>query len=258
MKIGAYQFAVTGNIKQNMSVIEKAISQAAQEGVEMLIFPECALTGYPPHDMKNSAGVNFAELDAVYEHLQTLADNLKIHIAAGTIMREKDKYYNSGVVFSPDKPKDIYFKRALWGWDKENFCAGNRNGIFEINGIRIGIRICFEVRFPEYFRELYMEKTELNLILFYDVSDHDDVERYELIKSHIRTRAVENVCDILTVDAIRPFQTAPTAFFDKSGHVEYELERNTEGMLVFDFEKKSLNFGEKGRKEISDTLTARI
>lgn len=46
-----------------------------------------------------------------------------------------------------------YDKRALWGWDKDNFTPGEGGGIIEYGDIKIGIRICFEVRFPEYFRE---------------------------------------------------------------------------------------------------------
>lgn len=148
----------------------------------------------------------------------------------------------------------IYHKRALWGYDKDNFCEGKNNGVFVIDGIKIGIRICYEIRFPEFFRELYKEKTELNLVLFYDVSDKDDIERYELIKAHIRTRAVENVCYTLTADTIRPYQTAPTALFDRSGYVLRELTRNTEDLLVYDLSETSLNFGELGRKSISDLL----
>lgn len=72
-------------------------------------------------------------------------------------------------MFHPDKQKLIYHKRALWGWDKDNFSIGDRDGVFEINGLKVGIRICFEVRFPEFFRELYREQTDLNIILFYDV-----------------------------------------------------------------------------------------
>ena len=55
-------------------------------------------------------------------------------------------------------------------------------------------RICYEIRFPEYFRELYVENTDLNVILFYDVSDRDNADRYDLIRAHVRMRAVENVC----------------------------------------------------------------
>lgn len=120
-----------------------------------------------------------------YEELQELADDNTINVIVGTITREDDKYYNSAIVFSPHQEKLIYHKRALWGWDRDNFNIGNRNGIFSIEGLKVGIRICFEVRFPEFFRELYKEHTDLNIILFYDVSDYDDVERYKMIKTHI-------------------------------------------------------------------------
>ena len=89
----------------------------------------------------------------------------------------------------------------MWGWDRDNFCVGSESGIFEIDECKVGVRICFEVRFPEFFRELYMDRTNINIILFYDVADTDDEERYDLIKAHIRTRAVENVTYTLTVDA---------------------------------------------------------
>lgn len=254
MKIGAYQFAVTGNIKHNMETIEKAVLQAADQGVQLLVFPECALTGYPPRDIEKSALVNFTELNTAYEQLQKLAVDKAMHLVVGTIIKEEDTYYNSAIVFRPDQEKVIYHKRALWGWDRDNFALGDEKGIFEIGGWNVGIRICFEVRFPEFFRELYRERTDLNLILFYDVADYDDTERYELIKSHIRTRAVENVTYTLSVDAICPFQTAPTALYDRSGSSLCELNRNEEGLLVYDLERTEPDFGELGRIETSDWL----
>ena len=90
------------------------------------------------------------------------------------------------------------------------------------------------------------------MIMFYDVADYDDTERYELIKSHIRTRAVENVTYTLAVNTIRPYQTAPTALYDRPGYSLIELKRNEESMLVYDLEKSEPDFGEKGRIEISN------
>lgn len=255
MKLGAYQFSVTKNIKHNLESVKKAIIKASHEGVKLLVFPECALTGYPPRDIENSSVVNFQELDLAYEQLQSLVDENAIHVMIGTIIREDEKYYNSAIVFAPYKEKQFYHKRALWGWDKDNFSIGNSSGIFEIDGWKIGVRICFEVRFPEFFRELYEAYTDLNIIMFYDVADYDDIERYELIKSHVRTRAVENVTYTLAVNSIFPYQTAPTALYDRSGGSLIELKRNEESLLVYDLEKSEPDFGEKGRIEISNWLT---
>jgi NAD+ synthase (glutamine-hydrolysing) len=58
----------------------------------------------------------------------------------------------------------------------------------------------------------------------------------------------------LTVNATFPNQTAPTCFADASGKVCAELEQGKEGMLIYGFEKKKLDFGELGRKKYSDIL----
>lgn len=255
MKIGAYQFAVTGHVESNFNMIKQAVELAANEGIQLLVFPECALTGYPPHDIACSAQVDFDAAARSYRCLQELSDTHDMHIVVGSVTREKSGYRNGALLFSPRIPVRTYYKRALWGWDRENFRGGNGKGVFEIAGLRVGIRICFEVRFPEFFRELYAEHTDLNLILFYDVSDRDDVDRYELIKSHIRTRAVENVCYTLSVCATCPCQTAPTALYDRSGTTLSELERDKEGLLVYDLTLSAPNFGECGRIEISNLLT---
>lgn len=238
-----------------MEIIKKAVLQASHEGIRLLAFPECALTGYPPRDIENPSLVNFDALSLAYEQLQRLVNDSDIHIIVGSITRENNKYYNSAIVFAPNQEKTIYHKRALWGWDKDNFSTENSDGVFDIEGFKVGIRICFEVRFPEFFRELYKAHTDLNVILFYDVSDYNDTERYEIIKAHIRTRAVENVTHTLSVNSIAPYQTAPTALNDRSGHTLIELGQNEEKLLVYDLENTQLNFGEHGRKQISDWLT---
>lgn len=258
MKIGAYQFAITKDIKCNLEIIKKAILKASQENIKFLVFPECSLTGYPPHDIKFSLDVDFDELNLAFEELLDLAKYNEMYLLVGTITLADDNYYNSAVLFTPTREKLIYSKRALWGWDKDNFSKGNSIGIFDIEGVKIGVRICFEVRFPEFFRELYKEKTDLNVILFYDISIHDDIDRYELIESHIRTRAAENVTYTLSVNTISPYQTAPTALYDKSGTSLTKLLRNEETLLIYDFEIRQSLFGEQGREDISDWLISRL
>ena len=254
MKIGAYQFAVSGEIEKNLEIIEKAIYQASENDIKLLIFPECALTGYPPHDIEKSSEIDMNRVKHGLERIQFLASENDMHIVVGTITKENEKCYNSAVILVPNQPSVVYHKRALWGWDQENFEIAEEKGIFEIEGLKIGVRICFEVRFPEYFRELYREHTDLNIILFYDVFKYDDLERYNLIKSHIRTRAVENVCHTLTVNTISPYQTAPTGLYDKSGRILGELERNQEKLFMYNLMIEEPDFGERGRIQISDML----
>ena len=173
MRIGAYQFAVTGNIESNYAHIKAGIEKAFQSGVRLLLFPECAVTGYPPHCVASSAEVDFDQVLHVHHQIQALSEQFQMYIVAGTIIKESGNYFNSALVFCPNGKQEVYSKRALWGWDRENFSQGHQAGVFHADSFTIGIRICFEVRFPEYFRELYQAQTDLNLILFYDQTDQE-------------------------------------------------------------------------------------
>ena len=254
MRIGAYQFAVTGGVSRNVEIIRSAVIRAADEGVALLVFPECALTGYPPRDIERASAVDWRRLARAHDELQALADEKGMCLIVGTITKDARGVYNSAALFAPGGRRLLYHKRALWGYDAQNFRAGDADGVFDIAGLRVGVRICYEVRFPEYFRELYRARTDLNVILFYDVSDRDDAQRYDLIRGHIRTRAVENVCPTLSVCASAPFQTAPTALYDRSGRPLVELERGREGLLTCDLPDGEQDFGEEGRRRISDAL----
>ena len=256
MRLAAYQFGVTGDVKQNMDVISNAVRQAAEQKADLVIFPECAVSGYPPRNIAKAENIDLSAVDRAIKELRELSDSLGISIIAGTAFFES-KYYNRAYFFSPGQTPKWYGKRALYGWDEENFAPGSEDGIFRIGDLTVGVRICYEIRFPEYFRELYRAHTDLDIVLFYDVSDTDDAGRYDLIKSHIVTRAVENVTPFLSVNATAPFQTAPTCFVDASGKVLAECMRNTEELLVIDFDKKDPDFGEKDRIRYSNLLLDR-
>lgn len=254
MRVGAYQYTVTGDIQDNFTSIKRGIEEAAKIGVRLLVFPECALTGYPPLCIKSSSDVDFDMVDRTLDMIQTLAEKHQMYLVVGTIVRNGTLPYNSAVIFQPDGQRRIYSKRALWGWDRDNFSEGHDPGVVEIDSLRVGIRICFEVRFPEYFRELYLQGTDLNLILFYDSSAAENPDRSSMIKGHIQTRAVENICPVLTCNTSASFQTAPTILFDRSGRVLAEIEAGREGLLHYDLDLGPLDFGEQGRKVISDSL----
>lgn len=254
MKIGVFQFAGSGDIKANCRAIVRGMQFAADAGVRLLVFQECALTGYPSAET-DIGGIDYAVLETCLDQIKERVKALGLYIALGTIQKEAVRRYNSILLLSPEATVlGRYDKRALWGWDIENFEKGASLGIFEIEGIKVGFRICFEVRFPEYFRELFIRQCDLCFVSFCDVLNTPSQERYDTVKAHLITRAVENAMPIVSINSCSHCQTAPTAVFDENGSIVKEAPPNEECLMVYEFEKPALDYGAKGRVQISAEL----
>lgn len=252
MKVGVFQFSSSDDISKNHKKIKDAISMASQNKVRLLVFQECATCGYPPVEIPSIEKINFEILDSYLTEIKQLASEYNMYIALGTIRKENSKHYNSIQLISPNGELiGNYDKRALWGWDLDNFEQGHTLGIYQIDDVKVGFRICFEVRFPEYFRELFKENVELCFVSFCDVLNEDSIERYNLIKAHLMTRAVENVMTVISVNSTSHYQTAPTSVIDINGSIISEAPRNQDHLMVYDYTPPVIGFGQKGRLHYS-------
>ena len=248
MKIGILQFSVSRNISENLNKICNAIIEASLNGTQLLVTQECALCGYPPLEIPSINMIEFEMLEKCVSKITELARKNNIHIALGLIRKVNSKCINSIAFIAPDGIRGYYDKRALWGWDKENFTSGTTSGpIFDVNGTKFGVRICFEIRFPEYFRELYREEIDFILISFCDISKNKNIERLKIIESHLITRAIENAKTVISVNSTTFHQTAPTCVIDPDGRKLIEAINDKEDLIYYEFEKTEENFGRKGR-----------
>jgi omega-amidase len=257
LKIGAFQFAAYASIENNLAAIKRGISRAADENVRLLLTQECALCGYPPVEVPSVQAIDKICQFEAYQEISELAKKHKMYIALGMITFDEPDTYNSIWLIHPDgrnlKP---YRKRALWGWDKDNFQPGNETGIYNIDGIEVGVRICFEVRFPEYFRELFVENVDLVLVSFADVGQDEQKGKINTIQSHLVSRATENVMYVLSANSTSQQQLAPTCVIDPDGNVMDVAPLNEEYLLTAEIEITEPGFGRQGRIEHSKALTA--
>lgn len=248
MRVGVFQFSGSSNINDNYKAITRAIEEASQNKVRLLVFQECATCGYPPVETSELNNIDFQVLNSIIHEIRLLAKENNMYIGLGTIRRNSSKYYNSLHLISPTG--DIignYDKRMLWGWDLDNFTKGNTKGIYQIDDIKVGFRICYEVKFPESFRELFKSNVQLCFVSFCDVSERDSIERYNIIKSLLVARAVENVMTIISVNSISKYQTAPTAIIDFKGNIVNEAPRNQEYLIIYDYNSPIIDFSAKGQ-----------
>lgn len=255
MKIGLYQMVNAREISLNFSLMEKAIVEGKNKECDLIVFPECALTGYPPVEIKSIDVIDERTVSFFEEKIRCLAKDYKIFVIFGTIRFNQGKKYNSlKVIDDYGVEIDYYDKRALWGYDLENFEQGKKYTKVRIKQINIGLSICFEIRFPEYYRAHKKEHVDLMITSFCDVSEFENEPRYQLIKGHIQTRAVENVIPHLSVNSASMIQTAPTAAYNMYGFEVIASSRNTNELVVYEYEKPELSFGAKGIIEVSKKL----
>ena len=256
MKVAAFQFHGSGDVKENLLAIERGIEKGSKENVRFLMTQECALCGYPPVERDRISSIDFEMVADAIARIKELAAKNNMYIGLGTIIPDNGIFFNSIALFSPHQENlASYSKRALWGWDAENFTRGISNGIYTIDELKIGIRICYEVRFPEYFRELFKEYVQIAFVSFCDISVKPDPRRYEIIKSHLVTRAVENAMYVISVNSIAKCQTAPTCLVDPDGNVLAVAPNDREYLLTFDMVNPESNFGRDGRIKHSKELT---
>ena len=140
MRIGLYPFPSSGDMSANLAHIRTGAALAAEQSVELLVFHECALCGYPPLETSMEA-VTPEQVSAGLKQVATLAKDHAMHIAVGTVRFQRGTRYNSVMVFGPEgNLLGCYDKQALWGWDCDHFSRGAQPGVFDIGGVRVGFR----------------------------------------------------------------------------------------------------------------------
>ena len=157
MRIAAAQIACdVGAIKSNVEKIERFARQAHGAGATMVLFPEMSDTGYSMEQIRQHA--TEWKTGAV-PAIRDLARELSLWIVSGVSERENDAIYNSQIVANPDgEIAARYRKTHLFTPEpiREDSCftPGGDFVSFPTNGFKVGLTICYDLRFPEFFRGL--------------------------------------------------------------------------------------------------------
>jgi len=161
MKIAIAQFkSKLGAVDENFSTAEKLISAA--QNSDVILLPELWSTGYYPTPVEN-----FADADGrrTKQFLRELARNFSVNIIGGSvIVNDCGKIFNRCYV--ADRRGEIvavYDKTHLFSFADEEkiFTAGDKISTVELDGVTCGLAICYDLRFPEFFRKLALAGTEI-------------------------------------------------------------------------------------------------
>jgi len=196
MKIGLVQYnPVWENKDENKRKILNLVSNNLVD-VSLLIFPEMTLTGFT---MKSS--VYGESLDGEsFKFFSELSKNKNVHCLAGVIEKENGNYFNSLIhVDNQGELVNKYQKVHPFslGSEDKNYSKGEKTATTQVKDFKIGLSICYDLRFPELYR-LYAKERVDALV---SIANWPDT-RIEHWRALLKARTIENQCYMIGVNRV--------------------------------------------------------
>lgn len=201
--VAAVQLVSSADVQKNLDRASYWIEKAANQGAKIIALPEYfCFMGYSDQD-KNAIAEDFGS-GPIQDHLAALAARHKVYIVGGTLplrSMEANRFYNSCLVYDPsgqcvgryDKKHLFSFQRGEEVYDESKAIVAGTNGPIVLTTPygKIGLAICYDLRFPELFRAM----GTIDLLLIPSAFTYTTGQaHWEIL---LRARAIENQCYVL-------------------------------------------------------------
>lgn len=201
MKYAVYQTEiVAGDPAANRKNVKQWVEEVTkQEQPDTIVLPEMWNTGYALSDLTNIAD---HEAEPSTSFLSNLAQTHHINIVGGSIGNQKQgKFYNTSLVFDR-KGKLVYQYDKIHlvpMLDEPSYLTGGRQKVhtFELDQIKMGLIICYDLRFPELARQLALSGAQV----LHVVAEWPSARRNHW-KTLQTARAIENQFFVVSSNAV--------------------------------------------------------
>ncbi|MFF0853361.1 carbon-nitrogen hydrolase family protein [Streptomyces sp. NPDC003280] len=154
-----------GSIAENLKVLDEAAGRAAAAGAALLVAPEMFLTGYAIGDdiARLAEPADGDSADAIAE----IAGRHGLAIAYGYPERDGDTVHNSAQLISAGGTRLANYRKThlFGGFERDHFTPGEQPVVqAELNGLTVGLMICYDVEFPENVRAHALAGTDLLVV----------------------------------------------------------------------------------------------
>ncbi len=202
IRVAAVQMVSTPRVADNVEAVQRLVRAAAADGAQLIVLPEF----FPMIGASDAARLAIRENDGagpLQALLAALSVELGIWLVGGSIPlagRDPGRALNSTLVFDPagqrvsryDKMHLFGFKAGAEAYDESlSIEAGQAPVAFDTPFARVGLSICYDLRFPEYFRAL----SPLDMLILPAAFTATTGEaHWEVL---LRARAIENQCYVI-------------------------------------------------------------
>lgn len=152
-----------GEPGRNLERVLERLEEATAAGCELAVLPECAIPGYMFDSREDATRVAEEIPGPSTEALERACARLGLHCVVGLLERDGDLIRNTAVLVGPGGLVGLYRKAHLPYLGVDRFVAPGDEApeVFETPLGRIGIQICYDLRFPELTRSLALRGAEL-------------------------------------------------------------------------------------------------
>jgi predicted amidohydrolase len=191
------------DVSANLLNLEKKIS-SVNPSTQVLILPEMFSTGFSMRPEKLAETMD----GPTVEWMRNQAVKQRMILTGSLIIREGEDYFNRLLWVLPDGSCGYYDKRHLFAFAGEDlhYSSGNRRLVASVNGWRILLLICYDLRFPVWSRQSIQTDSsgnasdpEYDLIIY--VANWPE-KRSHAWKTLLQARAIENQCYVAAVNRV--------------------------------------------------------
>ena len=200
VRVAALQFDPhIGEVERNLEVLGRAVAAAASLGVTLAVAPEAAITGYCFDSSDEAMAVARKATEVAVHRVSELAKTFGVDLVAGTIEADGTALFNTAIIASADGRHWAYRKTHLpyLGVDRFVTAGDQPPFVVDLGYVRLGVIICYDLRFPEAARTCALEGADLIALPTnwpVGVDFHPDL--------FMPARAAENHCYVLAADRI--------------------------------------------------------
>lgn len=238
MKVALLQYSPLWEDKEANKNKILSILQSPKEKFDLLILPEMSLTGFSMNASTLAESIN----GETFRFFSELAIEKSIEVFVGIIEKSKSKPFNSLLhINSKGKLIKLYRKIHPFSFANEDkyFSAGKKPAISKVKNFKVGLSICYDLRFPELYRKYAKKKVHLIV----DIANWPDT-RIEHWRSLLKARAIENQCYVIGVNRvgrdIKLNYNGYSSIFDPIGQ-EILSVIDQEGLFISDIDKNFVN-----------------
>src|ERR1700694_3178494 len=182
----------------NLHMLEQKIDAIGQP-TQIVVLPEMFSTGFSMKPELLAEGMD----GAAVQWMKKIASSKKIILTGSLIIEEEGRYTNRLLWVFPNGQYGQYDKRHLFAYGEEDrhYAAGDRRLIASVNGWKINLMVCYDLRFPVWARQQFDEEGQFEYDVRIYIANWPE-RRNTAWKSLLQARAIENQCYVIGVNRV--------------------------------------------------------